>query len=388
MGPAGVIQPGSNWDYSVNRGLYSGSGTPWARLWADWPSMQPEASRAPDTGSGAFRVSSLDSQVAKANADGRPVILTAYRFPSWANGTASLTPEQDATYQLEDRKSKGGDPAGRKALTFKLPTDLSQTGAWGRWIDWLMWRYNRNNGRRKGIVTALELFNEPNVQLWPQQGASLEPADPYGSGALTIQRAVATMFQTAQAIQARYGGEPVLAGPAVGDSISASRVRTAYSTFTTALLDELQVRGFTAGAKFVWTHHNYTDTEYDQGAGSQLGRTTNRAADVRRQLVGRWRGWPAADVNAPGAWLTEGGARLDVIAKNFALSDPAAIRAKQAELIGRNWDRMYLGADGAGISMVSVYLFYTAMGFDCGLCELDGTPRPSYSTWGKLPAIR
>jgi hypothetical protein len=326
--------------------------------------------------------------VAKANADGRPVILTSYRFPTWANGTASLTPRQDAAYQLQDRMAKGGDPAVRKALTFKLPADLSQTGAWGRWISWLMWRYNRNNPLRKGIVTALELTNEPNVQLWPQQGPSVDPADPYRTGPLTIQKATATMFQTAQAIQARYGGEPILAGPSSGDSITASRLRASYSTFTGALLDELQARAFTAGARFVWTHHNYTDTEYDQGAGSQLGRTINRAADVRKRLVGRWRGWPSADQSAPGVWLTEGGGRLSVIAKNFALSDPAAIRAKQAELIRRTWDRMYLGADGAGISMLSVYLFYTTMGFDCGLCELDGTPRPAYKTWGQLPSIR
>src|SRR5881275_2357355 len=119
LGASGVISPGGSQDYSNNSAFLEDTGSRWTRFWADWPSLQPEANLMPDQGSGATRLQALDRQIAAANADGVKVILTLWRFPRWANGTSSLTATQDASYQLQDRISQGGNPASRKALEFK-----------------------------------------------------------------------------------------------------------------------------------------------------------------------------------------------------------------------------------------------------------------------------
>lgn len=377
LGASGVISPGGSQDYSANSAYLKETGTRWTRFWADWPSLQPEANRRPDQGSGAARLQALDRQIAAADADGVSVILTVWRFPRWANGTASLSAQQDAGYQLWDRISKGADPAGRKALEFKLPSDLSANSAYGRFLDFLLARYK---------VAALEVCNEPNLQMWPQQGPS-GTSDPYAQGPATVHGPVAAMFKTAQTVNARYGSRVLLMGPGTADRTGNSRTASDYGTATKNLLAELGRTRFKANAGFAWSHHNYTDIEYDQGAGSSLGRTTNRAAAVRQMLVGAWPGWPSGSAASPGLALTEGGARLNKLASVYDIVDPAQLLAKQASVLRSNWDRMYLGADGAGVGILSWYLYYTDVNFDDGLCEVDGTKRPAYSSWGVLPAF-
>ena len=387
LGANGVINPGSTQDYRRCRDYVAQTKTRWVRLWADWPSLQPEGSAAPDRGTGAWRVTELDRQIAQANADGIEVILVTYRFPRWANGTADLSATADASYQLEDRIQRGADPASRKDLQFKLPSDLSAAGDWGRWIDFLARRYGRSSPDRRAVVSFLEVCNEPNLQIWPQQGPSTT-SDPYAPGPLSIGARVADMFRTAREIIGRYGTTPGLMGPGTADRVGDSRLATGYETFTRALLDSLDASGFAPGRSFAWSHHHFTDVEYDQGVGSTLGRTTNRAAAVRGLLTGRWAGWPDADASRPVVLIPEGGARLSKIASVYGNSDYSFLRDKQAELIRRNWDRMVSDGEGAGIGMVGQYLFYTDPYFDSGLCELDGTRRPAYTTWGKLPAYR
>jgi hypothetical protein len=387
LGASGVISPGGSQDYSRNSAFLSGTRTRWTRMWADWPSLQPEAGVAPDTGSGASRLAALDRQIKQANADGVSVMLTVWRFPRWANGTAALTPAQDAAYQLQDRISQGADPGTRKALEFKLPGDLSRASPYGAFLDFLIRRYNSGNAGRPGTIAALEVVNEPNLQVWPQQGPSTT-ASAYGAGPLTAQIATAQMFVTAQVVNARYGNHVLLLGPGTADRTGDTRLSAAYSTFTTGLIQRLRAIAFKATTTFGWSVHNYTDVEYDQGAGSSLGRTTNRAADVRRLIAGAWTGWPAGNAANPGIAITEGGARLAKIASVYGISEAAALRSKQAALLTANWNRMYLGSDGAGVGMLSWYLFYTDVNFDDGLCEVDGTKRPAYSAWGALPSLR
>src|SRR5439155_20639029 len=80
LGANGVINPGSTQDYRSCRHFLLDTGTRWVRIWADWPSLQPEPNRPPDRGSGAWRLRHLDDQIAQARSDGIGVILTAYRF--------------------------------------------------------------------------------------------------------------------------------------------------------------------------------------------------------------------------------------------------------------------------------------------------------------------
>ena len=149
------------------------------------------------------------------------------------------------------------------------------------------------------------------------------------------------MFVTAQAIQTRVGSSaPMLAGPGCADTATGGRLRTPYDVFTNQLLKRLSARGFRAGPRFAYTHHNYRDVTYDQGPGSTAPdastsptRLKNRAAVVRNLLVNRWAGWPDAKASSPQLMLTEGGVTLPNIAVNWGISDPAGQRAKQAELL-------------------------------------------------------
>jgi hypothetical protein len=363
LGASGVISPGAPQDYRNCRRFVLQTGTRWVRLWADWPSLQPESFLPPNFGSGAWRLDALDRQIAQANADGVRVILTSYRFPSWANGTRELIPPADAVYELQDRVPAFGYSGAPKDLLFRLPTDIGPGSAWARWIEFLIARY----GDR---IAALELINEPNGQVWPLQGASLT-TDPYASGEVTIHRVVAQMFATAQAIAARHDAAPLLMGPATSDVTGDSRLAIGYDTFTELLLDELARIGVVAGPRFAWSHHNYTDVE------EALDDT--RAATVAGMLAGRWTGMPAL-------FIPEGGARLSRIARIYNTVDPDELRLLQAELIERNARLMSDVAGGAGVAMIGQYLFFTDPNFDSGLCEPDGTRRPAFGTWAELPS--
>lgn len=386
LGPAGCIWPGSSQDlrYGKNRSWLMDTRTRWVRMWADWPSLQPAPGQWDAT-----RLGALDAQVNAARTDGLRIILTLYRFPTWANGTNAMTAEQLAA-TMPDRRRADEPDSKAKSLLFRYPDDVSQSSAFGKFVDFIMRRY-------AGRVTVLELCNEPNHMWWPLHAPSTSD-NPYASGTIVVHDVVARMFVTAQAIQARIGSTaPMLAGPGLSDTLDGGRLRVPYHSMTERILNRLAELGFKAGPRFAYTHHNYADVTYDQGAGSTSpdaattpSRATNRAADVRRRLVGRWAGWPSADPANPQIMLTEGGVTLGTIALRWGITDPAGQRAKQADLLKRNWNRMAASTgDGAGIAVLSQYLFHTDSGFDSGLCETPeagGATRPAYGTWKSLPS--
>ena len=213
LGAGGVINPGSSQDYRNCRTFLRETRTNWVRIWADWPSLQPEAERSPDAGSGAWRLAELDKQVAAARADGVRVILTSYRYP--------------------------------------LPSNFGTGSAWAGWIDFLLSRYGG------GEIAGLELVNEPNSQVTPAGSA---------------HQAVAQMFETAQSIAAAQPRPPLLVGPGTSDTERSSASSVPHNAFTRLLLDELDRIGFVPGASFAWTHHNYTDVELDRDKGARLTR--------------------------------------------------------------------------------------------------------------------
>jgi hypothetical protein len=399
LGPIGTIAPGSSHDYrrAGNRDFFAQTGTQWVRMWADWPTLMPDAS-----GFDPAIIGSLDEQIALARRDGLRIALTLYRFATWANGTDAMTAEQ-LRATLPDRQSSP-TATSAKALNMRYPNDVSATSAWGDFVDRIAGRYSRGNPGRPSLdatIDVLEIGNEPNLQWWPQQGPSTDPANAFGPGPVVIHDVLTRMFATAKTIVAAYGGEPMLGGPALADSTAAtdSRLRTGYDTTSARLLPALQANGFTAGPRFVWTHHNYTDVTFDQGAGTtapdaaRTTRTTNFAADMRARLIAAgWAGWPADDAAGPGILLTEGGVTIASIrsAARWNIADPTAQRAKQAELIQRAWNRMTSPGEGAGIAVASNYLWYTDPNFDSGLCdalEAGGATRPAYTTWGGLPSF-
>ena len=216
---------------------------------------------------------------------------------------------------------------------------------WERFVQWVIASYGPQ-------LDVLELCNEPNLQG-------------------TAPETVAAMFVTAQRIAGDLGDRLVLAGPATSDIAG-------YDRFTDRLLDALDARGFVAGPRFAWTHHNYADVAYG----------TSRTADVRGRLVGRWAGWPAGDAGDPQILVTEGGVTLRTIARRLHISGPAAQRAKQGELLSAAFERL-AGPDGAGVALVTQYLFHTDPRYDSGLCEAaeyGGARRPAFEAWRALPS--
>ena len=397
LGPAGCIYPGSPQDYTAagNAGFFRETGTRWARMWADWPTLEPASGQLD-----AAKFAALDAQIARARRDGLRVVLTLYRFPTWANGTDAYTPAQLAA-TMPDRRTSGQSDTSARSLLFRPPDDVSPTSAFGRFVDRLLARYGRGNPGRPSldaVIDVLEIGNEPNLQWWPQQGPSNDPANPYGQGPIVVHQKVARMFVTAQQLAAARPLSPLLAGPGCADVTSTNRLSTGYASFAVRFLPELASLGFTAGRQFAYSHHNYTDVTFDQGANTTAPdratttRTTNSAADMRRRLVtGNWAGWPNGSSADPGLLLTEGGVTLASIASasRWNIGDRGAQLAKQAELLQRNWERMNAGPDSAGIAMLSQYLWYTDPNYDSGLCdtsESGGAKRPAYATWRSLPS--
>lgn len=396
IGPGGVIHPGTPQDYRVysNRTYFSDTRTGWIRMWADWPSLQPDGRFAIDdpASPGYANLMALDAQIRQACADGLYVLLLPYRHPLWANGTASLVRDSDAeiSFMYADRMSaaawnkyvaNGRNPAvykpARRALEYKVPDEgYRLDGAWSKFFDFLMRRYHwgqRTSGR---YVGGFELINEPNLQLWPQRAPSLAAGDPFAAtGALRVPGQVAQMLATAQAVSARVRHSTGLLAPSSSDSEIVGRLVTHYLEFATAVLDACAAIGYTPHSAQSWSHHNYSDVE---------GRVATRVQLLRDRLRGRWVG--RTDVSgAPNVWITEGGARPSKLKTLYPGEDPLAAQAK---CLQTSWDLLGAAAGGgAGVSMMAQYLLHADPNWDCGLLEAapSTVKRPSYATWKAFP---
>ena len=87
--------------------------------------------------------------------------------------------------------------------------------------------------------------------------------------------------------------------------------------------------------------------------------------------------------------LTEGGVTLGTIARHLRIADPTAQRARQGELLTAAFDRLS-GEEGAGVALVTQYLFHTDPRYDSGLCETaeaGGARRPAFEAWRALPSV-
>ncbi|HZI90167.1 MAG TPA: hypothetical protein VFD31_00900 [Thermoleophilaceae bacterium] len=385
-----------------NLDLLTSTGTRWVKLVVRWDQVQPLPPSSvpwdrlddPVANPGQPYLAALDAQVklARSQSPRIGVIVMPWLFPKWANDTDHLVDgiPGDLDFFPQDRMRPEahatGDPAATaKRLTYRVPApeELAPDGYWGRWIDFLYRRF-----LRYGEGVALEVANEPNIQWWPQRDPSPED-DPFAQGELAAPRVAARMLATAQEIGDKYCNRILLAGPATWDGpkgepegVRDSRLYTDYATFTAALLDELDEIHFAARSRFVWTQHNYMDVLFRHG---NPGAQRNRAAHARSLLVGRWSGWPQlnGDKDAPGMWLTEGGADL----REKSVGGDTRM---QVRLVRQNWDRMATGdGDGDGMEMVTNYLGYSEFHYDTGMrdpLEAGGAPRPLEQTWAKLPS--
>jgi hypothetical protein len=370
-----VIHPGSAQDlrYAHNARYFADTGTPWIRMWADWPSLQPHPGFEPGDprSPGHFRLQALDAQIALARAHGLKVLLMPYRFPTWVNGTSALAAQRDGdaeiAYRREDRMSdeewaafvRSGRDAHRynprrRALEYMLPEDPYGPGS--RWAAFFAFLH----GRYGDLVDGFELINEPNLQLWPQPG---------------VERHVARLMKTAQDISASFGHSTMLYAPSISDDDAPTgRLHTRYDDFIPALLDACAEIGYVPHARQAWSHHNYTDVE-KRRAGA-------RTQQIRALLTGRWNGYGGSA--SPTVFVTEGGARLSRMPALYPGEEP---RRAQARCVHEAWTLHRDTAAGDGVAMLAQYLLYADPNFDCGL--LDPFPstekRPAYAAWKAFP---
>lgn len=396
LGPGGVIHPGSALDYRFhdNRTYFAETKTTWMRLWADWPSLQPEAGVAIDdpANPGFFRLEGLDAQIAAACEDGVRVIVMPYRFPVWANDTAELeavrNTDAEISWGYPDRIApaawrryvrEGRDPArynpSRRGLEFHIPREGVGPGtAWERFFDFLYARYHLG-GDPARRVHGFELVNEPNFQLWPQRAPSATD-DPFDDAPLTVQHTMAQLMACAQVVAERHGNTTLLLAPSMADSEIVSRMVTQYAEFAAALLDACDAIGYRAGPLDAWAHHNYTDLE------RRL--TDTHLQRLRAIIRDRWTG--LVEGEAPTVFLTEGGVRVSKMRAYYPTEDPLQA---QARCIAEGWERHARDdGPGAGVAMFAQYQTYTDPRFDAGLLEPwpSTTRRPAYEVWAGLPS--
>jgi hypothetical protein len=332
-------------------------------LWAIWPQLQPEppqpftlagafAQLSDPAGPGAPALAHLEAQMARANADGRRVVMTIFQaFPDWSHpSTGPLDPARD---------SGSGRPypgQGRRSLGARVPDDPGEDGPWAWFVAWCCARWADTGGEstpgagRDGAAVGnpqaaradwLAPMNEPNLTWWPQR------SERFPDG--TLVSYVAEQARTAAAVAARYrNGTALPQGPALllpnlADVLDEDDDRERgipWRAFTTGLLEQLS--GWQPPAPVGWALHNYTDVRYGvqrRGPGRGLWRAQETVELLRRG------GWPD-----PAVWLTEGGyqfktraAGSDVFHVDPALTaDPGQpdAFAEQVALLRANWEAM------------------------------------------------
>jgi hypothetical protein len=376
FGLAGTRRPSSGNPQSVdyqfqpgnyaNLNLIADSGTRWAKVWVDLPSLWPT-----EAGLNTVLRDSLDRQLALLKTYGCAVVLTInHELPEWINGST-------------DR--------------FRAPSNTDANGPWSRMFSALASRYSLSNPNRPfsgySYADIIEFCNEPN-QLW-----NPAPND-------TVAGTVAVLFKRAKQISAALNGTPLVGGPATSDLGPEFLGETNnYWDFTVNVCRRLAGNGFYdvgTPAMTVWTAHNYTDVTYDQGADTiapdrdlyQVGNPRFSRRTIRSRatfdLLQRegWRGWPEGNAGYPHIFLTEGGAQRQVVTKRWSISD-AQFEDYQAFLVNRNLVRMTAADTGAGVDMMANYLLITDFAnYDTGMIRDDGSllPRSLYTNvWKPYP---
>jgi hypothetical protein len=371
--------------------------TSYARILADWPSVQPTASPAPS----GDRLDRLDKQVEAAYADGLKVILVPYRYPRWTNGTDAfpyLSPADNdwmpqdrvssLTAYLDWKAGRRGLP-GYKAQEYGMPTDGFKPGS--RWAEYVQFLWDRYADR----LTAFEVVNEPNGQIWPQRSTVLTDDVTIRWGTkdseLVSSQAVADMMVTVDGLARRHPNPPLLLAPSCSDSLlvaprttttsHTNRYRKSDDPFAESLLAALDARGFVADDRWIWSYHNYSDLENN----------FQHVVDLRHVLAEH--GWTGRQLDGgPEVWCTEGGCRMlraDVTARMTAIlgrapSDEERLRY-QALFVGESLARHHSAKGaGTGVGMLTQYTLYNE-GVNAGLLDQFGTLRPSFDAWCSVP---
>lgn len=419
IAPSGVVTPGAVNDYRTLREQWwwpaLRATTSHIRLWADWPSLQPERGKPVGVGVGdrsnaADSLAALDAQVKAATDDGLDVVLLPYRYPLWTNGTEGIVAgsQQDSDFFPEDRVPRlslyrdwvEGRTTVRptyRDIHYRMPLEGHGDGsAWATYVRWLWDRYVAQ-APRYGRAAYFEAVNEPNLQIWPQRSA-IASDDVYerfsiDGTELVVIPAVAEMMLTIDAVARAHDRAATCLAPSTSDTDVELNPRTttiahrseytsATQTFVESLLDELSRRGFAGGEHWVCSYHNYSDFERAQA----------HVVYLRRALAaGDWNGRRLD--GGPMVYCTEGGCRLSGVN-----SRTGRFRRILGRALTADEQRFYQGqvvteallrhhkakGVGKGVGMLTQYTTFADPNFDDGLLEAarnGGAPRPALTAW-------
>ena len=249
LGPIGTIQPGCLARLPPGRQPPASSPRPARAGCACGPTGRRSCrTRAAST---PAMIDSLDEQIALARRDGLRIVLTLYRFPTWANGVDRMTQTQlDAT--MPDRKAADGVagherqvaavPLPRRRLARERRGATSSTGSPRATAP-----ATRARPSLDATIDVLEIVNEPNLQWWPQQGPSTDPADPFGRRpGRRPRRARRACSRRRRRSSRGTATSRCSAGRRPPTRSATRRLRTGYDTLSDRLLPALAAAGFTA----------------------------------------------------------------------------------------------------------------------------------------------
>jgi hypothetical protein len=373
------------------------SRTPYIRVWASWPLLQPSPGVDPAVTNSPYPdnfwpgmnpqlyIWMLDETIRRIRTDGRRVILTLRDCPEWANPTN----RRRGVVEYPDTR-----PFGDRDVWSVPPDNVENGGPWSIMVWWLCNRYNIFNAAARGDdywIDFFEVCNEPNFEWKPQTDKD---------GTRQLYRWAAKMIKTAREVtRDATRNYPPIMGPALSDTeVRTSPNQTHWKDFMTAVLNRLDQLGFQEDGYVAWTHHNYTDVEADLSGAlhSPPQSGDNRAAQVRELLRQRgWVGWGQGASQPPYVLITEGGCKLSA-PEIQAYPEHQRLDAQRAR-VDRAWRRMQGGPGtiGAGIGMFTNYLFWSDPNDtgNSGLCNpwfgsdypTPAAERPVFHTWKNLP---
>ena len=395
IGPGGVIHPGTAQDYRVysNRTYFSDTRTGWIRMWADWPSLQPDGRfKIDDPASpGYANLMALDAQIRQACADGLYVLLLPYRHPLWANGTASCRARQrrgdlvhvrrpDVAGGVEQVRANGRNPAVYKpspagARVQGPGRGLSRSTARGRSSSTSSCGGTTGGSGRRGATWAGSSSSTSRTCSCGRSGRRPDPGRSVRrhGGAAGRGRQVAQMLATAQAVSAR-----------VRHSTGCSRRRPRTP------------RSSGGWSRTTWSSRPPCWMRAPRSATRRTPRSRGRTTTTPTSRGG-WRracsccatgcggaGWGGTEAGAPNVWITEGGARPAKMKTLYPGEDPLAAQAKCLRRRGtcsaRRRRRRGRLDDGAVPALRGPELGLRVArggavdGQAPGLCDLEGVP--------------
>ena len=248
---------------------------------ASWPTLMPDGERL----RAAHHRLARRADRARAPRRAAGSLLTLYRFPTWANGTAALTPDGA---RGDHARSQGlGRVAAHERQVAAVPLSgrrlvRQRLGRLRRPDRVALQRAATRRARRSTRRSKCSRSPTSRTCSGGHNRARARRGRGTGSGPLDVQDVLVRMFATAKTIVAQYG-EPMLAGPgsadAIGDTAAAHGLRNARDR----LLAALAAAGFERRLALRLDASQLHGRHVRPGAGARRRRRATTARRLRRR---------------------------------------------------------------------------------------------------------